>query len=289
MKKNCGTKDTHINFGEYLDPMDWNEADENCKKADLCIIAGTSMSLRHITHFPFLAKKTVLINLQATPDDNVAHLRIWAKCDPVFEGLMERLNIPIDPIPVWKPRDAVPTSKIPFSVNPYYIKKAKELESFYQQLENEYKEQEERDVTSDLIKINLNEKPSASDISMLNFPDQVIIGNTHESINTNDDNKHKWVMYVKAANVDLESYIEKVEFHLHPTFSPPSFTVTKPPYSISRLGWGTFTIKVIITWKPQFDQPQLLHTHDLSFSAPDTFNIVKINIVRFTRFGQNVK
>jgi len=123
-EKNCGTKDTHINFGEYLDPMDWNEADENCKKADLCIIAGTSMSLRHITHFPFLAKKTVLINLQATPDDNVAHLRIWAKCDPVFEGLMERLNIPIDPIPVWKPRDAVPTSKIPSLVNPYYIKKS---------------------------------------------------------------------------------------------------------------------------------------------------------------------
>jgi len=277
-EKNCGTKDTHINFGEYLDPMDWNEADENCKKADLCIIAGTSMSLRHITHFPFLAKKTVLINLQATPDDNVAHLRIWAKCDPVFEGLMERLNIPIDPIPVWKPRDAVPTSKIPSLVNPYYIKKAKELESFYQQLENEYKDQAERDVTSDLIKINLNEKPSTSHIQpMLNLPDQVIIGNTHESINTNDENKHKWVMYVKSPDVDLQSYIENVEFKLHPTFSPPSLTVTKPPYSISRLGWGTFTIKVIITWKPQFHQPQLLHTHELSFSAPDTFNIIKIN------------
>jgi len=272
-EKNCGTKDTHINFGEYLDPIDWNEADENCKKADLCIIAGTSMSLRHITHFPFLAKKTVLINLQATPDDNVAHLRIWAKCDPVFEGLMERLNIPIDPIPVWKPRDAVLISKIPSWVNPHYIKKAKELESFYQQLENEHKEQAEREVTADLIKINLNEKPS-----IFQLPDQIIIGNTHESINTNSDkNSHKWVIYVKAANgVNLESYIENVEFHLHPTFSPPSITVTEPPYSISRLGWGTFTIKVIINWKPQFHQPQLLHSHDLSFSAPDTFNNVKI-------------
>ena len=38
---------------------------------DLCIIAGTSMSLRHITHFPFMAKKVVLINLQPTPDDEV--------------------------------------------------------------------------------------------------------------------------------------------------------------------------------------------------------------------------
>jgi transcription initiation factor IIF auxiliary subunit len=112
---------------------------------------------------------------------------------------------------------------------------------------------------------------------MLNLPDQVIIGNTHEKINTDSDNSHKWVMYVKAADgVNLESYIETVEFHLHPTFTPPSYTVTKPPYSISRLGWGTFTVKVIINWKPQFHQPQLLHSHDLCFSAPDTFNIVKI-------------
>jgi len=275
MKKNCGTKDTHINFGEYLDPMDWNEADENCGKADLCIIAGTSMSLRHITHFPFKANKTVLINLQATPDDNVAHLRIWAKCDPVFEGLMERLNIPIDPIPIWKPRDAVPLAKIPSSVNPYYIKKAKELEGFYQQLDNEYKE---ADVAADLIKISLNEIPISSVMSThLILPDQVIIGNTHELVATTDKNNHKWVMYVKAADgVDLESYIENVEFHLHPTFTPPSKTITKPPYTISRLGWGKFTIQVIINWKPKFNQPQLLHSHDLNFSEPDTFNIVKI-------------
>jgi len=34
-------KDTHINFGEMLDEIDWNEADEHTSKADLCIIAGT--------------------------------------------------------------------------------------------------------------------------------------------------------------------------------------------------------------------------------------------------------
>jgi NAD-dependent SIR2 family protein deacetylase len=126
--KNCGTKDTHINFGERLDEIDWNEADTHCGKADLCIIAGTSMSLRHITHFPFMAKKVVLINLQATPDDDKADLRIWAKCDPVFEGLMERLAVEVDPIPVWRPRDSVPIDQIPKWVHPYYVKKAQLLE-----------------------------------------------------------------------------------------------------------------------------------------------------------------
>jgi len=55
--KDMGTKDTHINFGEKLDKIDWDEADLHCSKADLVIVAGTSMSLRHITHFPFLAQK----------------------------------------------------------------------------------------------------------------------------------------------------------------------------------------------------------------------------------------
>ena len=40
--KNCGTKDTHINFGESLDSIDWDEAERVCDKADLCIVLGTS-------------------------------------------------------------------------------------------------------------------------------------------------------------------------------------------------------------------------------------------------------
>lgn len=83
---NVGTKDTHINFGEFLDDVDYAEAELHCSKADLCIVMGTSMSLRHITHFPFQAKKTVIINLQETPDDKWCDLRIWAHvilCLPV--------------------------------------------------------------------------------------------------------------------------------------------------------------------------------------------------------------
>jgi NAD-dependent SIR2 family protein deacetylase len=70
------------------------------KKADLCIVAGTSMSLRHITHFPFQAKRTVIINLQETPDDDRCDLRIFAKCDPIFEAACTKLGVVIDPIPV---------------------------------------------------------------------------------------------------------------------------------------------------------------------------------------------
>jgi len=145
--KNMGTKDTHINFGECLDDMDWKEADTHCGKADLCIVAGTSMSLRHITHFPFMAKRVVIINLQPTPDDEQCDLRIWAKTDPVFFGLMERLKIEIDPIPVWRPRDSVPIDKIPKNIDPYYVAAAKRLEITAKEREKELAERDAKKKT----------------------------------------------------------------------------------------------------------------------------------------------
>jgi len=106
--RNCGTKDTHINFGEDLDDIDWNEAEGACSKADLCIVVGTSMSLRHVTHMPFMAQKTVIINLQKTPDDSKADLRIFSYADPVLTALMERLNIKLDPVPALNTKPKLP-------------------------------------------------------------------------------------------------------------------------------------------------------------------------------------
>merc|ERR1712130_133992 len=93
--KNVGTKDTHINFGEGLDDIDWDEAGVHCNKADLCIVLGTSMTLPHVVHFSFMAKKTVIANLQRTPYDEKCSmgLRLWATCDALFERLLPKLGI----------------------------------------------------------------------------------------------------------------------------------------------------------------------------------------------------
>lgn len=116
--EDVGTKDTHINFGEYLDNTDLEEASLHCAKADLCIVMGTSMSLRHITHFPFQARKTVIVNLQEVPDDSNDNkgriaLRIYAQCDRVCEGLLQRLGLRVNEVPTWLPRDAVPPDQLP--------------------------------------------------------------------------------------------------------------------------------------------------------------------------------
>lgn len=110
-ERDVGTKDTHINFGEGLDDLDWDEAGEHCAKADLCIVLGTSMTLPHVVHFPFMAKKTVIVNLQATPYDDRCWegLRLWGTCDDVLRRLLRHLDVrDVESIPAWRPLHALP-------------------------------------------------------------------------------------------------------------------------------------------------------------------------------------
>jgi hypothetical protein len=52
-----------------------------------------------------------------------------------------------------------------------------------------------------------------------------------------------------AVEGSISKFIEKVVYELHPTFFPPTVTVTEPPYEVARLGWGYFSITVNIHWK----------------------------------------
>jgi len=264
----CGTKDTHINFGEFLDSVDWSEAEQHCGKADLVIIAGTSMSLRHITHFPFMAKKVALINLQATPDDEQADLRIWAKCDPVFEALCNRLNITIDPIPVWRPRDSIPIVKIPKYVNKYYIERAKDLEEMAKFREQEAEDRRIQEMTDQIKSMKLNDV-------------QIEVGNFHVMVDPtykDDPNVHKWTMAVRLpASLSLQGFrvddfVESVVYTIHPTFSPNKYKV-QYPFQLERRGWGTFQVGVKVTFKSHLKGPTLILQHDLNFTDDESFKL----------------
>jgi len=107
------------------------------------------------------------------------------------------------------------------------------------------------------------------------------IGNTHKLTNSiGSDNKHIWKMFVELLDTEQEEILEedasevidKVTFHLHPTFSPPSITVSEPPFEISRIGWGYFEVKVTVYWKNQNLQPSKFR-HMLSFEQDETSRI----------------
>jgi len=335
--RNMGTKDTHINFGECLDEVDWQKADLHSEKADLCIVAGTSMSLRHITHFPFQAKRTVIINLQATPDDicymsdegpdrsKPCHLRIWAKCDTVFMGLMDRLGLQNDPIPAWTPRDAVPISEIPHYVHGYYVQKAKKLMKRAQERTEELKilmastsavqktpssmhmtlSKEKKRACSKLAKRKAQNTPEVRNrlLALLgrqratslkptstrvtdrygntSFEGAVelIVGNDCKSVDSKNQCQFKWTLFVRAGPSMQHSIdqIDAVDFYLHPTFQPAHVRVSRPPFVLQRSGWGTFEVKIVITWKAQTGRDPTTVRHQLDFSRPESSKAIRIS------------
>ncbi|GAB7323123.1 hypothetical protein MBLNU13_g05629t1 [Cladosporium sp. NU13] len=78
----------------------------------------------------------------------------------------------------------------------------------------------------------------------------VHIGNRHTLIPPREgelaENQHEWVFFVKPSRTDI---IKEVHIHLHPTFRQNHVIKTRAPYSISRIGWGHFTITARVVLK----------------------------------------
>lgn len=81
---------------------------------------------------------------------------------------------------------------------------------------------------------------------------RVIIGNTSKYIPPEkreeyDKSTHKWMVYVRGPPEDphIDAYIQKVWFFLHPSYRPNDIIeVNKPPFHLTRRGWGEFPIRV---------------------------------------------
>ncbi|XP_062503701.1 uncharacterized protein LOC134180532 isoform X2 [Corticium candelabrum] len=95
-------RDTIINFGEDL-PEDVLEASlKHAKVADLCLAMGSSLTVTPAADIPKIVGKKrietgglVVVNLQKTPLDHLASMRIHAKCEDVSRLLMDKLGVPI--------------------------------------------------------------------------------------------------------------------------------------------------------------------------------------------------
>ena len=105
--------DTVIGFGENLPFHVVQRGFEEAQQADLCICLGSSLTVTPAADMPKLvgekgkkerqedegnhSHNLVIVNLQKTPLDRLATLRIFAKCDYVMEGLMRELGLDIPP------------------------------------------------------------------------------------------------------------------------------------------------------------------------------------------------
>jgi hypothetical protein len=154
--------------------------------------------------------------------------------------------------------------------------------------------------------IEFMEKASRLVSERNNFGDfteiELIYGNEHQTLNTSENNSHKWTAFVKLKKsigdkrsvinkfkneiniIELVGTVEKnlsqtsldksfkdsdiiknVTFRLHPTFNPPTVVITKAPFQISRIGWGTFNIAITIQFNDYLKLENIELDHYLSF------------------------
>ena len=86
-------RDTLLDWESPLPEKDWERAQEECQKSDLCLCLGTSLRIVPCSSLPQLAKKFVIINKQVTPFDSQAALCIRAPVDDVMAFICSELGV----------------------------------------------------------------------------------------------------------------------------------------------------------------------------------------------------
>ena len=92
--------DSIIHFGEDLPQAARGNAFENAKQADVCLVLGSSLTVTPANEIPATVgrkkkAKLIICNLQKTPLDDVADVRIFAKTDALMATVMQHLGFEI--------------------------------------------------------------------------------------------------------------------------------------------------------------------------------------------------
>ena len=98
----CGAPlaDTIVYFGEKVHGATLARAQAEAAAADLCIFVGSSLKVLQSYKFIWQQPRRppiVIVNLQPTPKDRSAALKIRGRCDDVFTRLLAALDLPPPP------------------------------------------------------------------------------------------------------------------------------------------------------------------------------------------------
>ncbi|KAI1401564.1 DHS-like NAD/FAD-binding domain-containing protein [Hypoxylon fuscum] len=92
--------DSIVNFGESLPAEPLQLARDHAQQADLCLVLGSSLTVTPANGIPEVpgrrkGAKLAICNLQDTPLDNLADMRIHSKTDELMVRVMAKLDLPI--------------------------------------------------------------------------------------------------------------------------------------------------------------------------------------------------
>jgi len=87
--------DTLVHFEEGLPKPKFDLSIKHALDTQLCICLGSSLSVKPALHIPLIAKqegaKLVIVNLQPTPLDKLADVRVYQRTDLFMHLLMRQL------------------------------------------------------------------------------------------------------------------------------------------------------------------------------------------------------
>ena len=102
-------------------------------------------------------------------------------------------------------------------------------------------------------------------------------GNTHEDVanpkpsrsDPKMKNSHRWAMFM-SLNDNIEEtgkYIKRVTYFLHPSFKPNKFVIEHAPFILSRVGWGFFSVQMVVEFQDHMNIPPMPLEHMLDFNG----------------------
>lgn len=241
----CGgrLKDSIIHFQENLPPQAIRDAMTQAKKADACIVLGSSLTVSPACDIPKIVAKRggqlAIVNMQETPLDHLATLRLYSKTDEVSTGVANALA-ELGDDDTTSASSGGDVSSAPETVA--------------------------------AVRSSAPPVPVAASLS---------VGNTHEMLDTvseGGENAHLWRMEVRSPDgtPDLMK-VASVTYTLHPTFTPNVVAVfaseANPTCRLSRKGWGTFQVGVLVNLR---SGRQVRVKHDLCFANGGSFTTVDL-------------
>jgi len=246
----CGAelKDSIIHFKENLPREALKRGRENSKLADVCIVLGSSLRVSPANSLPPLAKRLVIVNLQNTPLDDSAAVRVYAKTDDFCRALADRLGMRVAPGP--RPGE----QPVLHSTSP--TRGATQTRS---RSRSNSRRRSSTTAPPSAPSVNV---PTRAQAPLAPSPVTLCIGNRHEMVRSADGNDHHWTAFVQANREDV---IEQVTFSLHPTFQDPVRVVKEAPFELPMRGWGTFTLGVQVAFRPALRIPEFHFDHPLVF------------------------
>ncbi len=85
-----------VNFNDPMPEKEMKMSKEHAAKCDLMLVIGSSLSVQPASNFPRKAKKNraklIIINIDATPQDDLADIRVAHKAGKILPHIIEKLK-----------------------------------------------------------------------------------------------------------------------------------------------------------------------------------------------------